>query len=541
MFSQLRRRYPISRATRRSIRRPPQIEGLECRSLLSGLTAINFGATVVSQPVAIGGELFFVATDATHGKQLWESDGTSAGTVRLTDGNDVRGGINPVDLTAVGTTLYFAANDGPAFLGGHSAQLWSAVPGGSGYTAGMVTEVSGGLFPCNLAAVGSTLYFSGFNSADGEQLYKSNGTASGTTMVDDIPGAKGYPGCYPTGLTAAGGLLYFAATDSSHGQQLWATNPSTGATTMLTSANVAYGGIFPQSLTAAGSTLYFAGTDATNKTQLWASGGTAATTERLSGQNASGAGLNPQFLTAVGSTLFFSGTDGSHGSQLWSMVGTTYGSATMLSSANASEGGVAPTHLTAMGGTLFFSGNDGVHGSQLWSSDGTSGGTAQVADINGTAGGLPSNLTNVSGTLYFSAYTASSGYQVWKSDGTSGGTVQDTSLATGGGNVPTDMAGMSGDLYFLAPGATIWEWQPTTAVTPTITWANPASIVYGTPLSSTQLDATASVNGTTLPGSYAYSPAAGTILARGLRRCRSRSRPTTRRTTRPRPAARRSW
>ena len=51
--------------------------------------------------------------------------------------------------------------------------------------------------------------------------------------------------------------------------------------------------------------------------------------------------------------------------------------------------------------------------------------------------------------------------------------------------------------------------------TPTITWANPASIVYGTPLSSTQLDATASVNGTTLPGSYAYSPAAGTILGAG--------------------------
>jgi hypothetical protein len=46
--------------------------------------------------------------------------------------------------------------------------------------------------------------------------------------------------------------------------------------------------------------------------------------------------------------------------------------------------------------------------------------------------------------------------------------------------------------------------------TPTITWANPASIVYGTPLSSTQLDATASV-----PGTFTYSPAAGTILGAG--------------------------
>ena len=46
--------------------------------------------------------------------------------------------------------------------------------------------------------------------------------------------------------------------------------------------------------------------------------------------------------------------------------------------------------------------------------------------------------------------------------------------------------------------------------TPTITWANPADITYGTPLGATQLDATASV-----PGTFAYSPAAGTILKAG--------------------------
>jgi hypothetical protein len=46
--------------------------------------------------------------------------------------------------------------------------------------------------------------------------------------------------------------------------------------------------------------------------------------------------------------------------------------------------------------------------------------------------------------------------------------------------------------------------------TPTLAWSNPAGIVYGTALSITQLDATASV-----PGSFAYTPAAGTILAAG--------------------------
>jgi hypothetical protein len=46
--------------------------------------------------------------------------------------------------------------------------------------------------------------------------------------------------------------------------------------------------------------------------------------------------------------------------------------------------------------------------------------------------------------------------------------------------------------------------------TPTITWAAPAAITYGTPLSTTQLNATASVAGT-----FAYSPLAGTVLSAG--------------------------
>ena len=47
-------------------------------------------------------------------------------------------------------------------------------------------------------------------------------------------------------------------------------------------------------------------------------------------------------------------------------------------------------------------------------------------------------------------------------------------------------------------------------ITPAITWSTPASIIYGTALSGTQLNATASV-----PGSFAYSPAAGTVLPAG--------------------------
>jgi hypothetical protein len=49
--------------------------------------------------------------------------------------------------------------------------------------------------------------------------------------------------------------------------------------------------------------------------------------------------------------------------------------------------------------------------------------------------------------------------------------------------------------------------------TPTITWATPAAITYGTALSATQLNATASVAGT----QFVYSPASGTVLGAGTR------------------------
>lgn len=49
-----------------------------------------------------------------------------------------------------------------------------------------------------------------------------------------------------------------------------------------------------------------------------------------------------------------------------------------------------------------------------------------------------------------------------------------------------------------------------TKATPQITWNNPDAITWGTPLSATQLDATASV-----PGTFTYTPPAGTVLGPG--------------------------
>ena len=58
------------------------------------------------------------------------------------------------------------------------------------------------------------------------------------------------------------------------------------------------------------------------------------------------------------------------------------------------------------------------------------------------------------------------------------------------------------------------------AATTTLAWPTPAAITFGTPLSGTQLNAAAGV-----PGTYIYSPPAGTVLSAGYFRTRRHFHP----------------
>jgi hypothetical protein len=74
------------------------------------------------------------------------------------------------------------------------------------------------------------------------------------------------------------------------------------------------------------------------------------------------------------------------------------------------------------------------------------------------------------------------------------------------------LAGTEKDNYSLsAPTLT----ASITQATPTITWATPEAITYGTPLSARDLNATASFGGSPVAGTLVYSPVAGTVLGAG--------------------------
>lgn len=103
-------------------------------------------------------------------------------------------------------------------------------------------------------------------------------------------------------------------------------------------------------------------------------------------------------------------------------------------------------------------------------------------------------------TLTYSATGLPAGVTV------SGATISGTPLAAGAASVTvrvTDAGGLFAEQTFTLTIA---------KATPTITWSNPAAVVYGTALSGTQLNATANVAGT-----FVYSPASGSVLGAGSR------------------------
>jgi ELWxxDGT repeat protein len=128
---------------------------------------------------------------------------------------------NPQHLTAIGNTLYFSAADNT-----HLTELWKSDGTSSGTV--MVKDINSASlsssYPQYLTAIGNTLYFQASDGTNGYELWKSDGTSSGTVMVKDImPGSTGGTplSSSPSRLTAVGNTLYFRATDYTHGYELW--------------------------------------------------------------------------------------------------------------------------------------------------------------------------------------------------------------------------------------------------------------------------------------------------------------------------------
>jgi len=422
------------------------------------------------KPLSVGDTWLFAADDGTHGRELWRSDGTSAGTVLVEDIAHGDRSSYPVYLTDVNGTLLFTADDGTS-----GTELWRS--DGTSEGTVLVKDINPGdrsSSPHYVADVNGTLFFTADDGTSGIELWRSDGTSEGTVLVKDIAPGSGSPfGYYSYGdwlfseLAEADGTLFFLADDGTHGVELWRSDgteegtalvrdivPGDGSPFLVGYEEDEYGretyAIFHTELAEVNGTLFFVTGSWSSGYQLWRSDGTESGTIMV--KDFAPGGTSYPRLAVVDGILFVVADDGTHGVELWRSDGTEEGTA-LVEDIAPGDGSSHPGVLTNVNGTLFFTADDGTSGRELWRSDGTPEGTVLVKDIApGDGSSNPGGLTNVNGTLFFTADDGTHGRELWRSDGTSAGTVLVKDMNPGAGSCSfyVYLTNVNGTLFFTA-------------------------------------------------------------------------------------------
>jgi ELWxxDGT repeat protein len=344
----------------------------------AGTVAVFSGFVSSGDPTYLtnaNGTLFFGAHDGIHGDELWRSDGTAAGTTMVADINPGSGGsylgVNAGMINSNGR-VFFRASDGM------NTRLWES----DGTAAGTFPLPQSRPSALALTDVNGTLFFS-----DSNALWKTNGTVAGTVMVkDNLFVGAGETTISLNWLANVNGTFFFGAADQTHGEELWRSDGTAGGTTMVLDLRPGAQGSFPEWLTNVNNSLFFFADDGVHGRELWQSDGTAAGTTLIAdvnpGSNSSfpppflrnggpDSGISPPVapLANINGTLFFDANDGTHGFELWQSNGKASGTG-LIADINPGSGNSSPyfssPYFTNLNGTLFFSATDANHGVELW-------------------------------------------------------------------------------------------------------------------------------------------------------------------------------
>ena len=393
----------------------------------------------------------------------------------------------PVDFTgtsfaAVGNVAYFAGRvlaTGP--------DLWQT----DGTVAGTVPVPGFGASPNSIVVdlAGTGVVYAADDGVAGEELWASQGTPATTRLVDDInPAGAATPGSMASQFVDLFGVTLFTADDGLAGTELWKTDGTNAGTVLVRDINPGPSPSRPRDLTRVGARLFFtaAGSTARFSTRIWETDGTGAGTRVVEPNLAmtSSSTSDPQF-TAAGGLLFFQKDE-----EVWVSDGTAAGTHIVRQITPASPAYVPPMELTGVGSLLYFSHDDGVRGRELWRSDGTTAGTVPLDIAPGSSGSWPASLAAIDDVLYFAATDRGGDRELWRSDGTPGGTRLVHDIRAGASSDPRSLVAVGSRLFFLADDGVVGRelWMTDGSAAGTVLVAN-----LSPPGFTTSLDATAAV------------------------------------------------
>ncbi len=363
---------------------------------------------------------------------FYRSDGTSNGTYLVKDVcTDAYQSSGIGNYTVYNNILYFTCYA----LAAADNELWRSDGTTNGtYKLKDIAPGTASSAPDNLFVFNGYLYFLASTSANGRELWKTDGTSGGTVMVKDInPGSGASVNGWYLSPVIMGNYFYFFATDGTNGEELWRSDGTSGGTTLVkdiypgssSSVNTWSEG---SSMLVFKNKLYFIANNGSNGREFWTSDGTGGGTTLLKDiypGSTGGFDIYSYIVNAQDMKMYLRCTEGVNGYELWTSDGTSGGTVLVKDIYAGSSSGMPQAGMVmTLFGNLYFTGNTSANGYEIWKSDGTNGGTNLFKDINpGTGGSSVGGIKIINGIGYFNADNGTSGGELWRTDFTPTGTV----------------------------------------------------------------------------------------------------------------------
>jgi ELWxxDGT repeat protein len=357
--------------------------------------------------VEVFGVTYFAAADPLHGRELWRTDGSEAGTWRVADA--CPGSCSGLDsslasplLGSAGGVVLFVASQGDLI-----AELWAS-DGTAGGTRRLRRlpgiDARYGVYP--LGATSSLLFFSTYVSGGDRALWASDGTVAGTRRLAAVG---------PDAAVVWGDDLFFSVDRLGAGRELWTSDGTPAGTRKLLDTCTGPSCSFYGELAVAGGHLYFKRVVAGQGQELWRTDGTAAGAELVRDVCPGSCSSAPLFLVPVGNRLLFSADDGVHARELWATDDASGETVLLADATTVTLGGAANPRVQAVvGGRAWFAVNADPGDLPLWVTDGTPAGTRPAPELFPHGAGVPvAAMTPLRNLLVFVVDAGSTDNEVW--------------------------------------------------------------------------------------------------------------------------------